>query len=124
MDDDPHKILGLEPGAGRDEVAQAYRILVRRFPPELNPERFARIQHAYDVLRSCERAMEEARRSPESALDALFPLPPVALRPLPEAPAPLRFEDLEPLLCPLRRAHLEQLLRKAFDPGEEETQRT
>jgi curved DNA-binding protein CbpA len=121
MDDDPHKILGLEPGAGRDEIARAYRTLVRRFPPELNPGRFARIQHAYDVLRSCERAMEEAHRAPEAALDALFPLPPVALRPPPEAPGPLRFENLEPLLRPLRRAHLERLLREAFGRGEEGT---
>jgi len=112
--DDPYKVLGLAPGASREEIGQAYRLLVRRFPPELNPARFARIQHAYDVLRSCERAMEEARRSPEATLDFLFPLPELILRPLPEAPGPLQPQDFEPLLRPLRRAQLERLLREAF----------
>lgn len=111
--DDPYKTLGLEPGAGPDEIGRAYRTLVRRFPPELNPGRFARIQNAYDLLRSCERAMEEAYRAPEAALDLLFPPPRMSLRPLPPL-EPLRAEDLEPLLRPFRRARLERLLREAF----------
>jgi hypothetical protein len=110
--DDPYKVLGLEPGASREQVAQAYRTLVRRFPPELNPARFARIQRAYELLRSCERAMEEVYQAPEAALDSLFPLPQVVLRSPPPPPEPLQPQDLEPLLRPLRRKALERLLRE------------
>jgi len=108
--DDPYQVLGVAPGAGSDEISRAYRALVRRYPPELNPERFARIQRAYELLRSCARGMEEVRRKPEEALDALFPAPQMVLRPL-DAPAPLQPQDREPLLRPLRRALLERLLR-------------
>lgn len=110
--DDPYKVLGIEPGAGAEEIGRAYRAQVRRFPPELNPERFARIHRSYDLLRSCARAMEEARRTPEAALDALFPAVQLRLRPLDAAPEPLGPQDLEPLLHPLRRALLERLLRE------------
>lgn len=112
--DDPYKVLGLEPGAGPEEAGRAYRALVRRFPPELNPERFARIHRAYELLRSCARGMEEARRTPEGALDALFPAAQVRLRPLDDAPEPLAPRDLEVLLRPLRRALLERLLRESL----------
>jgi curved DNA-binding protein CbpA len=116
--DDPHKVLGIEPGATAEQIGQAYRALVRRFPPELNPERFARIHGAYELLRSSARAMEEVRRAPEAALDALFPAPQLALRPLDAAPEPLEPQDLEPLLRPLRRALLERLLRESLSgPG-------
>ena len=108
--DDPYQVLGVAPGAGGDEISKAYRALVRRYPPELNPERFARVQRAYDLLRSCARGMEEVWRAPEAALDALFPAPRMTLRRL-DTPAALQPQDLEPLLRPLRRALLERLLR-------------
>ncbi len=112
--DDPYKVLGLEPGAGGERIGQAYRALVRRFPPELNPERFARIQRAYELLRSLARAMEEVRRMPEEALDALFPAAQIRLRPLDDASDSLQPQDLEPLLRALRRALLERLLRESL----------
>jgi curved DNA-binding protein CbpA len=113
--DDPYKQLGLEPGAGSEEIRRAYRTLVRRYPPELNPERFARIHNAYERLSSFAYAMSEAQKHPEEALDALFPRPAVVLRPEGEEPAPLEPHDIEPLLRPLRRILLERLLRQAFD---------
>lgn len=112
--EDPYKVLGLEPGAGAEQIGRAYRAQVRRFPPELNPERFARIHRAYEMLRSFERGMEEAQRAPEETLDALFPPPQITLRPLPPPPASLQPQDLEPLLRPLRRALLERLLRETL----------
>lgn len=116
--DDSYQALGLPSGAGREQIDRAYRTLVRRYPPELNPGRFARIQRAYDVLRSLESAMDEARRKPEAALATLFPAPSLTLRPGEPAPRPLRPDDLEPLLRTLRRAALERLLREAFAGGE------
>ena len=93
----------------------AYRKLVRRYPPELNPERFARIHRAYELLSSLEQRMAEVRREPLSALAALFPEPDVRLRDE-QATAEPEPADPEPLLGPLRL----ELLRKILDlpPGE------
>jgi curved DNA-binding protein CbpA len=114
--DDAYRALGLAPGASGEEIGRAYRTLVRRYPPELNPERFARIHRAYELLSSLAHVMDEARKTPEATLEALFPAPPVALRPALTAAAAERPPGaaLEPLLRPLRRAQLERLLREAF----------
>ncbi len=78
---EPYDVLGLEPGASRDEVTRAYRKLVRRYPPELEPERFARVRRAYELLSSLEHRMAEVRKDPSAALAALFPPPEVRLAP-------------------------------------------
>jgi hypothetical protein len=114
--EDPLKVLGLPPGADPERIDRADRPQVRRYPPELNPARFARVRRAYELLCSLERAMEEARRMPEETLAALFPAPRPALRPEGPAPAPLRPQDLELLLRKERREALERLLRQAFAP--------
>ena len=110
--EDPYRVLGLAPGAGREAIDRAYRTLVRRYPPELNPDRFALIHDAYDRLRSFERTMEEMRKAPEAGLDSLFPMPRITLRPFDPVSAPLQPQDLEPLLRPWRRALLAGLLRE------------
>jgi curved DNA-binding protein CbpA len=48
---DPYKILGL--GADSDDAAirRRYLELVKQFPPEHNPEKFAAIRSAYESLR-------------------------------------------------------------------------
>jgi curved DNA-binding protein CbpA len=112
--DDAYRVLGLEPGATAEQVGRAYRTLVRRYPPELNPERFARIHRAYELLSSLGRVMEEAWKHPGETLEALFPAPRVTLRPAPPAASPAQPPDAEPLLRPLRRALIERLLREAF----------
>ena len=104
--EDPYGVLGLEPGADLERVGQAYRTLVRRYPPEMNPERFARIQQAY------EHWMEEAHQNALPFLLRLFPTPRLALKPPPADPEPLRPGDLEPLVRPVRRALLEKVLRQ------------
>ena len=48
---DPYEILGLSQAAGEDEIRQRYLALVREFPPEREPQRFAEIRNAYDQLR-------------------------------------------------------------------------
>ncbi len=108
--DEPHAILGLEPGASREQITRAYRKLVRRYPPELNPERFASIRRAYELLSSLELQMTEARKDPAAALETLFPPPHVTLGPPPPAPEPLEPDDLEPLLGSLRRELLKRIL--------------
>jgi DnaJ-like protein len=113
----PHEVLGLPATATAEEIDRAYRKLVRRYPPELAPQKFARIHRAYQLATSLERRMEAARTSPEEALDQLFPLPEVALKPPPPPPPPLTERDLEVLLTPWRRAQLVRLLRQAFTGG-------
>jgi len=106
----PHTILGVPANAGAEEIARAYRKLVRRYPPELAPEQFARIHRAYQLLTSLERRMEAVRKHPEEAIDQLFAAP-AALKPPP--PPPLTARDLEPLVAPYRRALLIRLLRES-----------
>jgi DnaJ domain len=110
----PHAVLGLPASATAEEITAAYRKLVRRYPPELAPEQFARIHRAYQLLTSLERRMEAVRTAPEEAIDQIFSVPGVTLKPPPPSPPPLTEKDLEPLLAPLRRAHLVRLLRETF----------
>jgi hypothetical protein len=108
--DEPHAVLGLAPGAGPGEIAAAYRKLVRRYPPELAPERFAAVHRAYQLLTSPARRMEAALAAPEDERVRLFPLPALTLRPAPPTPPPITARDLEPLVAPVRRAVLARLL--------------
>jgi curved DNA-binding protein CbpA len=48
---DPYEVLELTPDAGESEIRQRYLELVRAFPPDRAPERFAAIHEAYASLR-------------------------------------------------------------------------
>ncbi|HEX3554940.1 MAG TPA: J domain-containing protein [Thermoanaerobaculia bacterium] len=110
----PHDVLGLPASATAEEVTRAYRKLVRRYPPELAPEQFARIHRAYQLLTSLERRMAVARTAPEETIDQLFPPPATTLKAPPPPPPALTERDLEPLLAPCRRVRLSRILREAF----------
>jgi curved DNA-binding protein CbpA len=112
--DSPFATLGISPDAGPEEIAAAYRKLVRRYPPELAPDRFAAIHGAYQMLTSPAHRMETARAAPEVELTRLFPLPAVTLKPAPPPPPPISADDLEPLFTPVRRAVVLRLLAGAF----------
>jgi curved DNA-binding protein CbpA len=114
--ENPHTILGVPATATAEEIARAYRKLVRRYPPELAPEQFARIHRAHQLLTSLELRMAAARRSPEETLDQLFAVP-ATLKAPPAPPPPLIERDLEPVLAPFRRALLVRLLRESFARG-------
>jgi len=50
-----YEILGLRPSATQDEIRRAYRVLARRFHPDVNPgeksgEKFKLVAHAYNIL--------------------------------------------------------------------------
>ncbi len=113
----PHQILGLPASATVEEVTRAYRKLVRRYPPEVAPEQFARIHRAYQLLTSPERRMAVVRTAPEESIDQLFPLPVPVLKASPPLPPALAERDLEPLLAPCRHARLVMILREAFAEG-------
>jgi len=42
-------VLGLGPDADDDAVRAAYRELVKRHPPDLDPEGFARVRRAFEL---------------------------------------------------------------------------
>ena len=49
---DPYQILELPPDSDDEAIRRRYLELVRRFPPERYPERFAAIRSAYESLRA------------------------------------------------------------------------
>jgi curved DNA-binding protein CbpA len=55
---DPYKILGLANDAGEAEIRRRYLELVREFPPDRAPERFAEIRAAFDELRDPTRRLK------------------------------------------------------------------
>ena len=48
---DPYDVLGLDPGSDDAEIRRRYLELVRQYPPDQHPERFAAVRAAYDQLR-------------------------------------------------------------------------
>jgi len=55
---DPYEILGLPPAAGEAVVRERYLELVRAFPPDQAPDRFAAIHAAYSALRDPAKRLE------------------------------------------------------------------
>ena len=47
----PWTVLGISPGASEDEIRTRYRALVKRHPPEQDPDAFERIRDAYEKVR-------------------------------------------------------------------------
>jgi DnaJ-class molecular chaperone len=54
----PYEVLGVGPESTADEIRQRYLALVREFPPEREPQRFAQIREAYDQLRDPVASLE------------------------------------------------------------------
>jgi curved DNA-binding protein CbpA len=55
---DPHEVLGVSRHADEDEIRKRYLELVRAFPPDRAPERFAAIRAAYDEVRDPARRLD------------------------------------------------------------------
>jgi curved DNA-binding protein CbpA len=55
---DPYEVLGLPGHADETEIRQRYLELVRQFPPDRAPERFAAIRAAYEEVRDPGRRLE------------------------------------------------------------------
>jgi curved DNA-binding protein CbpA len=55
---DPYEILGLPRSADEAETRRRYLELVRQYPPDRDPSRFAEIRAAYDQLRDPVRRLE------------------------------------------------------------------
>lgn len=71
---DPYAELGVPVGADDEAVRRRYLELVRQFPPEQHPERFAAIRAAYERLKDLDsrarlRLFEQGRHD---SIDALI----------------------------------------------------
>jgi curved DNA-binding protein CbpA len=55
---DPYEVLELPPTADEAETRRRYLELVRKYPPDRDPTRFAEIRAAYDELRDPVRRLE------------------------------------------------------------------
>lgn len=58
MDKDIYEILGIEKTASDLEIKKAYALLVRKYPPEKEKEKFSEISRAYDILSNKEKRKE------------------------------------------------------------------
>ena len=54
---EPHEILGVERDATEEQIRKRYLELVRQFPPDREPKRFAEMRQAYDEMRDPVRRM-------------------------------------------------------------------
>ena len=68
---DPYLQLGLPPSADETEIRRRYLELVREFPPDRAPEKFAEIRAAYDALRDPVSRLEATLFNPQSRTDSL-----------------------------------------------------
>jgi curved DNA-binding protein CbpA len=70
---DPYEVLGLPPQADEAEIRRRYLDLVRQFPPDRAPDRFAAIHAAYDAVRDPARRLEAQlfRTASSDSIDAL-----------------------------------------------------
>jgi curved DNA-binding protein CbpA len=64
---DPYQALDLPRHATEAEVRQRYLELVREFPPDRAPARFAEVRAAYDALRDPARRLEALVLEPETS---------------------------------------------------------
>lgn len=77
-------VLNLPGSATKGDIEQAYQRLVRRYPPEFQPEKFRQIDDAYRFLTSLpsmlERLLSSAAQEKEldKSLFSLTATPPVA----------------------------------------------
>ncbi|MFN9345112.1 MAG: J domain-containing protein, partial [Planctomycetota bacterium] len=60
----PRDFFGLPAGATRDQLKQAYSVLIRRFKPDKFPEEFKRIRAAFEQLDAAMRSGENQTKAP------------------------------------------------------------
>lgn len=84
---DPYKVLGLDRNVDEKEIKRAYFQLVRKHPPEQDPEKFQEIRAAYDRLK-----VAKARALVDIFL--LQPPPPLPKRRGPRYDLNVHLEDL------------------------------
>jgi DnaJ-class molecular chaperone len=54
MKQSAYEILNIPPQSGYKTIRSAYKLLMREFPPEKNPEKFSEIREAFEYLTQLE----------------------------------------------------------------------
>jgi hypothetical protein len=67
--DSPWTVLGLEPGAGEDVVRVRYTELVKKHPPDKDPDAFQRIRDAFARIRDPRVSVRERLFGPPPLAD-------------------------------------------------------
>jgi curved DNA-binding protein CbpA len=62
----PFEILSVDPSCDDTVIRNKYLDLVRKYSPEQYPEQFAKINHAYEMLKDHERRLQYAFFPPNS----------------------------------------------------------
>jgi len=97
--------LNLPPSARKEEIEQAYQRMVRRYPPEFQPEKFRQVDEAYRSLTSLAFVLEKLL-APGAAIDEAnkslfsFSLSPPQLSVLEEALLEIRKQFMMSYLWP------------------------
>jgi hypothetical protein len=68
MTSDPFVVLGVDENAGDDAIKQRYLALVRRHPPDREPDRFQVVRRAYEAIRGERERLEVKLLQPGAAL--------------------------------------------------------
>jgi DnaJ-class molecular chaperone len=58
MAGDSFAVLGVDEDAGDEAIRQRYLALVRRFPPDREPDRFQEVRQAYEAIRGQRERLE------------------------------------------------------------------
>lgn len=101
--DEALKILNVTAAADKDTVEEAYRRLVRRYPPEFHPEKFRKVDRAYRLLTSVPYQVEHflGSHTEQGEIDAEF----FSLSPAPPSGEEIA-EAMKAVKSELRMAHL------------------
>jgi curved DNA-binding protein CbpA len=57
--ENPHEVLGVAGDADDEAIRRRYLELVREYPPEQHPERFAQVRAAFEALRDLDTRLQK-----------------------------------------------------------------
>ncbi len=93
MIDDPYKVLGLEADASADDIKKAYRLMAKKYHPDLNPddpeihEKMNAVNEAYDMLTNpnkyAAKHVQETAQTQDSEVEMVAERTPAANQPIP-----------------------------------------
>jgi curved DNA-binding protein CbpA len=71
---DPHAVLGLPADADDEAIRRRYLELVREFPPDHHPDKFAQVREAFEALKDLNTRLRRRlfERSRNDSLDVLI----------------------------------------------------